>query len=134
MLSSPRAEHTPSKVSANDAPSAVTASHILVKHRGSRNPRSWKEPEVTRTEEEAIQLIRKFEAQLKQSANLKADFAALAAEESHCGSHGRQGNLGEFGRGKMQKPFEEAAFALQPGQMSSIVKTDSGIHLILRTA
>lgn len=42
------------------------------------------------------------------------------------------GDLGEFERGKMQKPFEEAAFALQPGEMSGVVDTDSGVHLILR--
>ena len=34
----------------------------------------------------------------------------------------------------MQKPFEEAAFDLEVGQMSEIVETDSGVHIILRTA
>uniref|UniRef100_A0A1B0CMH1 Peptidyl-prolyl cis-trans isomerase n=1 Tax=Lutzomyia longipalpis TaxID=7200 RepID=A0A1B0CMH1_LUTLO len=42
-------------------------------------------------------------------------------------------NLGAFGRGVMQKAFEEAAFALKVGEMSGIVDTDSGLHLILRT-
>lgn len=40
---------------------------------------------------------------------------------------------GRFGRGQMQKPFEEATFALQVGQLSDIVDTDSGVHIILRT-
>jgi peptidyl-prolyl cis-trans isomerase NIMA-interacting 1 len=40
---------------------------------------------------------------------------------------------GLFGRGKMQKPFEEAAFALKVGEMSDIIDTDSGVHIILRT-
>lgn len=39
---------------------------------------------------------------------------------------------GYFGRGEMQKEFEDAAFALQPGQMSGIVETASGVHLIKR--
>ena len=39
-----------------------------------------------------------------------------------------------FGPGMMQAPFEEAAFALQVGQISDIVDTDSGVHLILRYA
>lgn len=38
-----------------------------------------------------------------------------------------------FGRGQMQKPFEEAAFSLKVGQLSKIVDTDSGLHIILRT-
>ncbi len=39
---------------------------------------------------------------------------------------------GFFGRGDMQKPFEQAAFALKPGEISPIVQTDSGLHLIER--
>jgi NIMA-interacting peptidyl-prolyl cis-trans isomerase 1 len=37
-----------------------------------------------------------------------------------------------FGRGQMQKPFEDATFALPVGGLSGIVDTDSGIHIILR--
>eukprot|EP00970_Alexandrium_tamarense_P002610 scaffold367_cov202-Alexandrium_tamarense.AAC.22 len=43
-------------------------------------------------------------------------------------------DLGFFGRGMMQKPFEDASFALQVGEMSGIVSTDSGLHLIYRIA
>jgi NIMA-interacting peptidyl-prolyl cis-trans isomerase 1 len=55
-------------------------------------------------------------------------------ERSDCSSFKQNGDLGSFERGMMQKPFEDAAFALQPGQMSSIVSTDSGYHLIYRIA
>ena len=41
--------------------------------------------------------------------------------------------VGWFTRGKMQKPFEDAAFALNVGELSEIVDTDSGVHIILRT-
>jgi hypothetical protein len=43
-------------------------------------------------------------------------------------------NSGFFGRGEMQKEFEEAAFALQPGEVSGVIETASGVHLIERYA
>lgn len=53
---------------------------------------------------------------------------------SDCSSAKRGGDLGLFGRGAMQKPFEDAAFALKVGELSQIVDTDSGVHIIMRTA
>ena len=61
-------------------------------------------------------------------------FAELASKESDCGSAKRGGDLGLFGRGQMQKPFEDATFALEVGQLSEPVQSDSGTHLIMRTA
>ncbi|EIE20611.1 parvulin-type peptidyl-prolyl cis-trans isomerase [Coccomyxa subellipsoidea C-169] len=109
----------------------VRASHLLVKHRDSRRPSSWKEPTVTRSKEEALDKIRGFQQQL---ADGSADFATLATAESHCSSARRGGDLGEFGPGQMQKPFEDATYALKVGELSQPVFTDSGVHLILRTA
>lgn len=60
--------------------------------------------------------------------------SALATNLSDCSSAKRGGDLGYFERGQMQKPFEDAAFALEVGQLSEPVWTDSGCHLILRTA
>ena len=57
-----------------------------------------------------------------------------AAERSDCSSCKNNGDLGNFGRGMMQKPFEDASFGLNVGEMSSIVSTDSGFHLIYRIA
>ena len=60
-------------------------------------------------------------------------FRSLAKEFSDCSSAKKGGDLGEFGTGEMQRPFEEATFALKVGEMSDVVETDSGVHLILRT-
>lgn len=72
--------------------------------------------------------------QLRQSSNLAAEFADIARRRSDCGSFRNDGDLGAFGRGMMQKPFEDASFELSVGEMSDIVDTDSGLHIILRTA
>lgn len=61
-------------------------------------------------------------------------FAELAQKYSDCSSAKKGGDLGPFGRGAMQRPFEEAAFALKVGELSMPVDTDSGVHVILRTA
>lgn len=71
---------------------------------------------------------------------------------SDCSSAKNGGDLGSFGRvstssgrcscawvlillqGQMQKPFEDATYALKVGEMSDIISTDSGVHIILRTA
>ena len=60
-------------------------------------------------------------------------FGKLAKELSiDSGSAKRDGNLGYFGRGKMVKEFENAAFNLQVGQISEPVKTQYGYHVIKR--
>ena len=59
-----------------------------------------------------------------------ADFAAMAKQYSQDTTAANGGDLGFFGRGHMVKPFEDAAFALQPGQVSGVVKTQYGYHII----
>lgn len=61
------------------------------------------------------------------------NFADVAAEVSLCPSGSNGGDLGYFGRGMMVKPFEDAAFALNIGELSKPVQTQFGWHLILLT-
>ncbi|KAH9854382.1 rotamase-domain-containing protein [Lenzites betulinus] len=112
-------------------PAQVRASHLLVKHSGSRRPSSWKEANITRSKEEAIAILQDFGAEINGSPD---KFAELASQHSDCSSHKNGGDLGFFTPGQMQKPFEDATYALKVGEISGVVSTDSGVHLILRTA
>ncbi|KAI0785327.1 hypothetical protein BC629DRAFT_510644 [Irpex lacteus] len=109
----------------------VRASHLLVKHRDSRRPSSWREENITRSKEEAIELLKGYQAQIGGDPT---KFAELASRYSDDSSAKNNGDLGIFGRGQMQKAFEDATYALQPGEMSDIISTASGVHIILRTA
>lgn len=95
-------------------PEQVRASHILLKTEG-------RDEAAVRAEAEALL------AKVKGGA----DFAALAAQHSEDeASKAQGGDLNFFGRGAMVGEFEEAAFALEPGQTSDLVKTPYGFHII----
>ena len=78
---------------------------------------------LVETEEEAKNIIR----QLNEGI---IDFAELAKEKSMCPSAENGGDLGFFARGQMVKEFEDVAFSLKPGEISDIVKTEFGYHII----
>ncbi|XP_055338048.1 peptidyl-prolyl cis-trans isomerase NIMA-interacting 1-like isoform X2 [Paramacrobiotus metropolitanus] len=113
----------------NAVPNKVRASHILVKHRESRRPSSWRESNITRSKEEALQIVRGYLAQIQNGS----DFAELARKFSDCSSAQKGGDLGEFGRGQMQKAFEDTAFGLNIGEISEPFYSDSGAHIVKRT-
>jgi peptidyl-prolyl cis-trans isomerase C len=69
---------------------------------------------------------------ISEQLNKGANFSKLAMEKSLCPSGKKGGDLGVFGRGKMVREFENAAFALQKGQISQPVKTEFGWHIIKR--
>jgi peptidyl-prolyl cis-trans isomerase C len=95
----------------------VRARHILIRVPQEVNPAD--DAKLKGKADDALNRAKKGE-----------DFAALAKEFSDDGSKENGGDLGFFPRGRMVAEFEEAAFALQPGQTSEIVRTQFGYHII----
>jgi len=120
----------PTKPAERESSDKVQAKHLLVKHAESRRPSSWRQEVITRTKDEALEILKGYREKIVSG---DATFDELASEYSDCSSARNDGDLGPFGRGQMQKPFEDATFALKVGEMSEPVFTDSGIHIILRT-
>jgi peptidyl-prolyl cis-trans isomerase C len=88
---------------------------------------------VTVQENEPADSVAKKQAKIEGLlARVKAgeDFSALAREYSDCPSAPEGGDLGYFSQGRMVKPFEEAAFSLKDGEVSNVVKTVYGFHII----
>ena len=101
-------------VSLYQTPEQIRASHILLGTTGK---------------DEAT--VRKQAEDLLTQARAGTDFAALATKFSEDeGSKVNGGDLDYFSRGRMVPEFETAAFALEPGQISDVVKTQSGFHII----
>ncbi len=81
-----------------------------------------------------ILVEQKFEAEdILKKLHEGEDFGALAKNHSNCGSAQQEGHLGEFKKGMMVPDFEKAAFALEVGEVSGIVPTRFGHHIIKRT-
>jgi peptidyl-prolyl cis-trans isomerase D len=104
-----------SNVQQFQTPEQVRASHILLKTEG-------KDEAAVRKQAEDI---------LKQAKAPGADFAALAKKYSEDdGSKANGGDLDYFPKGRMVPEFEQAAFSMQPGQISDLVKSQFGFHII----
>lgn len=115
--------------------SEVRAAHLLIKHTGSRNPTSRRTGlPVTITPDQAMNEINYYLSQIQNHPDGVHSFPTFARERSDCSSFRNDGDLGVFGRGMMQRPFEESAFGLGVEEMSGVVSTDSGLHLIYRIA
>lgn len=119
----------------------VSVSDQQVRAYYDENPNLFRRPEQVRASHILIQVpqgadqakrdqaLATIEA-LKVRIDNGEDFASLAMENSEGPSKTKGGDLGFFGREQMVKPFSDAAFALQPGQVSDVVETRFGYHLI----
>ena len=119
----------------------VTLSDSEIRAFYDNNPETFKQPERVKASHILIKVDPKADSAQKAEAKKKIDlvqaklqkgedFGALAKEYSEGPSAPKGGDLGYFSRGQMVKPFEDAAFAMKPGEVSGMVETRFGYHLI----
>jgi peptidyl-prolyl cis-trans isomerase C len=105
----------------------VHARHILIAPQGSPAAQPAKEGQKQLTDAEAKAKAEEIRTKLVAGG----DFALLAkSESSDVGSGETGGDLGSFGHGQMVPEFEAAAFAAKPGEITPVVKTQFGYHII----
>lgn len=105
---------------------SVKAKHILIRVKGAPMPGAEGKPELT--DEQALAKAQEVVKKLKGGA----DFGAVAKTDSDdTGSAQQGGDLGEFHRGMMVPPFEQAAFAQKVGEIGDPVKSPFGYHIIV---
>ena len=125
--SAPASASTPASAAPSPAkpPTKISARHVLIQWMGAeRAPAS-----IVRTREQA----RAVAEDVLRRARGGEDFTRLAVEFSdEPGAANRGGSLGRFGKGQMVRSFEDAAFKLAPGEISDIVESSFGYHVILR--
>lgn len=135
------------KLAAADLENQVAISEAAIKQYYDEHATEFGSPETRQASHILISVARQASDAEKSAAKQKAEqilqqvtqspakFAELATTNSQDpGSATKGGDLGEFGRGMMVKPFEDAAFALKVGEISGLVESDFGFHIIKLTA
>jgi NIMA-interacting peptidyl-prolyl cis-trans isomerase 1 len=112
-------ERTPSE------PDRVNVKHVLVRYSGARGAAAA----ITRDREQACLRAEEALGKLKAGASF-TDVVASYSDETDPTHHG--GTIGDIGRSDVLPPFADAAFELKVGEVSEVVETPFGFHVILR--
>lgn len=115
-----------------DVVAGVSATEADAKKYYDQNKSRFVEPQLDDQSWEAAKV--KAEGILAQLKKDPAKFADLAKANSTCPSKAQGGSLGSFGKGQMVPEFEKAAFGLKVGEISGLVKTQFGYHIVRRDA
>lgn len=121
----PASPSAPVAAEQKSVPNAIAAQHVLVTYKGAKGaPKN-----TVRSKADA----KKRAEEVVTKAKAGADFSDLAKEYSEDpGSRERMGSVGKFTRDKMTKPFSDAAFGLAVDQVSGVVESEFGFHVIKR--
>ena len=101
----------------------IRASHILINHADAP------QANTQLLAEDAMKQVKELKTKIEGGT----PFEQIAGEHSDCPSARQGGDLGNFGRGAMVPEFDQAAFELEVGDISEVIETVFGYHLIYRT-
>ena len=140
LKSDARVDMAINKMMEAEVANATAATDVDAKDFYDKNPDKFQQPESVRASHILLMTQDKDEAakkaarakmdELLKRARAGEDFAALAKANSQDGSAAQGGDLGFFPRGRMVPEFDQVAFALKPGEISDVVTTQFGYHII----
>jgi peptidyl-prolyl cis-trans isomerase C len=141
LRSDARADMMIDKMMQGELATTAPADEIEAKGFYDKNPEKFKQGEAVRASHILVMADEKADEATKAKARAKIDgvlkraragedFAALAKQNSDDGSKGQGGDLGFFQKGQMVPAFDQVAFALKPGEISDVVTTQFGYHII----
>lgn len=144
LRSDARTEMCINKMMETEVSGQAPATDVQVREFYDTNPDKFKQPEAVRASHILFAVDEKADEATKQKILTKAqgvlkearggaDFAQLARQHSADGSAAQGGDLNFFPRGQMVGPFDQAAFSMKPGEISDLVTTQFGYHIIKLT-
>jgi len=117
---------------AKPAGEKITVSHCLLKHAESRRPSSHRAKTISLAKAAARAETAALRARVAAAVDPAEALAAEARGRSDCPSATAGGTLKPFARGDLERAFEAAAFGLAVGELSEVVETEAGFHVVLR--
>jgi len=122
----------PSEAKPKKSDDKVTVVHVLIKHADSRRPSSHRTKVISLAKNDARNEAASLRERVSRSQDMEASLADEASKRSDCPSSTNGGRLKPFQRGDLERAFEAAAFRLAVGELSPVVETAAGFHVIRR--
>ena len=110
----------------------ITVVHVLIKHADSRRPSSHRTKTISLAKSDARHEADALRERVAASSDMEAALSAEASKRSDCPSSTNGGRLKPFQRGDLERAFEAAAFRLAVGELSPVIETAAGVHVVLR--
>ena len=122
----------PSESKPKKSDDKITVVHVLIKHADSRRPSSHRTPKISLAKSDARHEAAALRERVAASSDMEAALSDEASKRSDCPSSTNGGRLKPFQRGDLERAFEAAAFRLAVGELSPVIETAAGFHVVLR--